>query len=188
MAACPRRFGLVAAATLIGFALSAGPLLAAGDPEPRTPPEPKPAPSTGASDQKSDQKKSTTKKKSDQRSEQQFIDGYRAARALVLEGKYAEGLAAFRALGHDDSAEVANYVGYTYRKLGDYDASRVWYEKALAADPNHVRTWQYYGMWHAEQGNVLKAKDFLEKVRLICGTGCQEYQDLKGGIEGTVSY
>jgi tetratricopeptide (TPR) repeat protein len=189
MAARPRRFGLVAAATLIGFAISASPLLAAGDPEPRTPPEPKQEAPPRASDQKAKpDQKSTTKKKPDQRSEQQFIDGYRAARALVLAGKYAEGLAAFRALGHDDSAEVANYVGYTYRKLGDYDASRMWYEKALAADPNHVRTWQYYGMWHAEQGNVLKAKDFLEKVRLLCGTGCQEYQDLKGGIEGTVSY
>ena len=190
MAACPRRFGLVAAATLIGFAISAGPLLAAGDPEPRMPPEPKQEAPPRASDQKSKpEQKSTTKKKNDQRSEQEFLDGYRAARALVLAGRYAEGLAAFRALGHDESPEVANYVGYTYRKLGDYDASRVWYERALAADPDHVRTWEYYGMWHAEQGNLLKAKDFLEKVKLLCGsTTCQEYQDLKGAIEGTVTY
>jgi hypothetical protein len=30
-------------------------------------------------------------------------------------------------------------------------------------------------MWQAEQGNVLKAKDDLEKVRLICGTACRAY-------------
>jgi hypothetical protein len=26
--------------------------------------------------------------------------------------------------------------------------------------------WSYYGMWHAEQGNLLKARDDLEQVRL----------------------
>src|SRR6266536_2251757 len=114
---------------------------------------------------------------------------YRAARALALGGKYEEAIAAFRALDHDDSAEVANYIGYANRKLGNYEAARIWYEKALAADPNHVRTWQYYGMWHVEQGNVLKAQDFLEKIRSICGgSACKEYADLKAAIEGNISY
>jgi len=40
-----------------------------------------------------------------------------------------------------------------------------------------------------EQGNMLKAADFLEKIEAICGNKtCQEYQDLKGGMEGTVTY
>jgi len=43
-------------------------------------------------------------------------------------------------------------------------------------------------MWQVEQGNMLKAGDMLEKIRLICGTDCKEYQDLKGGMEGTVTY
>ena len=48
------------------------------------------------------------------------------------------------------------------------------YERALAADPNHAVTWSYYGMWQAEQGNALNAKDDLEKVRLIRGnTDCR---------------
>ena len=98
-------------------------------------------------------------------------------------------MAAFKALGRDDSAEVANYIGYTQRKLGNYELAKVWYDKALAIDPKHVRTWQYYGMWHVEQGNMLKASEYLETIRLICGgTGCQEYQDLKGGMEGRISY
>jgi tetratricopeptide (TPR) repeat protein len=178
-----RRLGALAATVLFGLAVSLGPMLAAGDPEPRTSPEPK------GSAPKGDKQKSGQKKKKDQRSEQEFIDGYRAARALVLDGKYEEGIAAFKALGRDDSAEVANYIGYANRKLGNYDLAKVWYEKALAIDPNHVRTWQYYGMWHVEQGNMLKAADFLEKIRLICGgAGCQEFQDLKGAMEGTVVY
>jgi tetratricopeptide (TPR) repeat protein len=179
-----RRLGALAATVLFALALSFGPVLAAGDPDPRPSPEPKSgAPKPGI--QKSGQKK----KKNHRSEQQQFIDGYRAARALVLDGKYEEAIAAFKALGRDDSAEVANYIGYANRKLGNYELAKVWYDKALEIDPNHVRTWQYYGMWHVEQGNMLKAADFLEKIRLICGgTGCQEYQDLKGGMEGTVVY
>jgi tetratricopeptide (TPR) repeat protein len=182
-----RRLGALAATVLFGLAVSLGPVLAAGDPEPRTSPEPKSGGAAKGGNQKSGQKKK--KNHGTELQQQQFIDGYRAARALVLDGKYEEGIAAFKALGHDDSAEVANYIGYANRKMGNYDLAKVWYDKALAIDPNHVRTWQYYGMWHVEQGNMLKAADFLEKIRLICGgTGCQEYQDLKGAMEGTVVY
>ena len=181
-----RRLGALAATVLFGLAVCLGPVVAAGDPDPKTSPEPK---GSGAKGGKSIQKSGQKKKKNQGSELQQFIDGYRAARALVLDGKYEEGIAAFKALGRDDSAEVANYIGYANRKLGNYELAKVWYDKALALDPNHVRTWQYYGMWHVEQGNMLKAADFLEKIRLICGgTGCQEYQDLKGGMEGTVVY
>ena len=182
-----RRLGALAATVLFGLAVSLGPVLAAGDPDPRPSAEPKGGATKGSGQT---YKKSGQKKKKNQGTElQKFIDGYHAARALVLDGKYEEGIAAFKALGHDDSAEVANYIGYANRKLGNYELAKVWYDKALAIDPNHVRTWQYYGMWYVEQGNMLKAADFLEKIRLICGgTGCKEFQDLKGAMEGTVSY
>jgi hypothetical protein len=42
-------------------------------------------------------------------------------------------------------------------------------------------------MWHAEQGNLLKAQDILEKVRSICGTECKNTRS-SGVIEGTVVY
>ena len=108
---------------------------------------------------------------------------------MILDGKYEDGIKAMHALGQDEHPDVANYIGYSYRKLGDFDQSKHWYELALAADPKHARTWSYYGMWHAEQGNRLKAEDYLQKVKLICGTeSCQEYLQLKAVIDGTGSY
>jgi tetratricopeptide (TPR) repeat protein len=95
---------------------------------------------------------------------------------------------AYQASGYDDNADVATLLGYASRKLSRYDDAKMWYERALAADPNHAVTWSYYGMWQAEQGNVLKAKDDLEKVRLICGTDCKAFQMLKDAIDGTVTY
>ena len=119
----------------------------------------------------------------------QFLREYRAGRELILAGHYREGISAMHAIGHDEHPDVANYIGYAYRKLGDYDNSKLWYEKALAADPNHVRTWSYYGMWQMEQGNRLKALEDLQKVQLICGnTSCEEYRQLKDVIDGKASY
>jgi len=175
------RLGVLAATVPFALAVSLGAALAAGgEPDTRYPP-PKSAP---PSDQKA-----TKSRKPDKKAEQMFIYGYRAARLLVLAGEYETGIAAFKALGSDENPDVANYIGYANRKLGNYELARVWYEKALASNPNHVRTWQYYGMWQVEQGNMLKAADFLEKIRLTCGgTDCQEYQDLKAGMEGKISY
>ena len=176
------RLAVLTAASLFTLSLGIGSVFAAGEPDPR----PTNPPSRSSGEPKA---KTGSKKKKDQKSEQEFRNEYRAAYALVQDGKYAEAFAAFKALDEDDHPDVANYLGYTARKLGNYDLSKVWYERALASDPKHVRTWQYYGMWHVEQGNMLKAADFLEKIEAICGNkACKEYQDLKGGIEGTVTY
>jgi tetratricopeptide (TPR) repeat protein len=132
-------------------------------------------------------KKKVKKKKTS--SDEEFLKGYHAAYALIYDkGDYAGGIEALRALGYDDNADVATLLGYASRKLGRYDDSKFWYERALAADPDHAVTWSYYGMWQAEQGNVLKAKDDLEKVRLICGTDCKAYKMLKDVIDGTATY
>jgi tetratricopeptide (TPR) repeat protein len=72
-----------------------------------------------------------------------------------------------RALGHDDHPNVGDLIGYSYRKLGDYKFSQVWYERALKADPNHVLTWQYYGLWQIEQGNRSGARK-CRKARHRC--------------------
>jgi TolA-binding protein len=180
------RLGMLTAASLFAMSISGiGVVFAAGDPEP--PSSRNPGPITQPAAPKGT-KDTSTKPKKKKTTEQEFRDGYRAAYALVQAGDYKAAFVAFQELDADDTPDVANYMGYTARKMGDYDLSKYWYERALASDPKHVRTWQYYGMWQVEQGNMLKAADYLENIRLICGTTCKEYQDLKGGMEGTVAY
>jgi tetratricopeptide (TPR) repeat protein len=185
-------------AALLGFAASAAlstpAALAMGTESPGANPAPKAdAKPADAKPKKADEdKRAKTKKddkKDEKKSETDFLNGYRAARALIVDGHYQEGIAAMHALGRDEHPDVANYIGYANRKLGNYDDSKYWYEKALAAAPDHARTWSYYGMWHAEQGNRLKAEDFLAKVKLICGSAdCREYRELREVIDGTASY
>jgi tetratricopeptide (TPR) repeat protein len=134
-------------------------------------------------------KKKKAPKKDEKKSEQQFIDGYKSAHAMIYKRhQYAAAIDKLKSLGRDENADVANLIGYSSRKLGRYEDSKTWYERALAADPAHARTWSYYGMWHAEQGNLLKARDYLAKVETLCGTKCREYTELKGVIAGTRTY
>jgi tetratricopeptide (TPR) repeat protein len=133
----------------------------------------------------SDSKK--TKKKSDQSSNidnSGFIAGYRAAYATIYDrNDYTSAIGQLKALGQDDRADVANLIGYSYRKLGDYKLAQVWYERALKADPNHVRTWQYYGLWQLEQGNRDQAQYHLNRIAQLCGTDCTEYRSLAAALE-----
>jgi tetratricopeptide (TPR) repeat protein len=171
-------------AVILAAAVSGAPQLAAAMGAPS------PSDSQGSSSgSKPSDSKSGKKKKNDKSSSKDFIDGYHAAYALIYDkDDYQAGITALRALDHDNNADVATLLGYANRKLGRYDDAKYWYDKALAADPKHALTWSYYGMWHAEQGNLLKAKDDLEQVRLICGTECKEYVALKDVIDGTRSY
>ena len=113
-----------------------------------------------------------------------FLSRYRTAYATIYDKHdYAAAIDQLKALGHDDRASVANLIGYSYRKLGDYKLSQVWYERALKADPNHVKTWQYYGLWQLEQGNRDQAQYHLNKIAQLAGAGSAEYRSLAAAME-----
>ena len=130
---------------------------------------------------------SKDKKKNDKSSsidDPKFIEGYRTAYTTIYDrNDYASAIEQLKALGHDDRADVANLIGYSYRKLGDYKVSQIWYERALKADPDHVRTWQYYGLWQLEQGNRDSAQYHLTRIGELCGTDCAEYRSLAAALE-----
>jgi tetratricopeptide (TPR) repeat protein len=113
-----------------------------------------------------------------------FSRGYRAAYATIYDrNDYAAAIGQLKALGHDDSAAVANLIGYSYRKLGDYKVSQIWYERALKADPDHVKTWQYYGLWQVEQGNRDQAQYHLSRIAALAGADSEEYRSLAAALE-----
>ena len=177
-----RHAGVLAAAALLVTAISIKPVtvFAMGTDNP---------PPTDDGKKKKKKDNNAIEQQEQQLAQEKFLREYRAARQLILDGNYQAGIAAMHALGHDEHPDVANYIGYANRKMGNYDQSKIWYEAALKADPNHVRTWSYYGMWQMEQGNRLKALEDLQKVQLICGnTTCEEYRQLKAVIDGTATY
>jgi tetratricopeptide (TPR) repeat protein len=108
---------------------------------------------------------------------------YRSAYATIYDRKdYSTAIGQLKEMGRDDNASVATLIGYSYRKLGDYRLAQIWYERALKADPNHVKTWQYYGLWQVEQGNRDQAQYHLTKIAQLAGTGSEDYRSLAAAI------
>jgi Flp pilus assembly protein TadD len=158
---------------------AAGMKLQSADPGQAKPPRVKKRP---ASEGKT---KAPETKAPEKKSEQLFIEGYRHAYDLIYrQQNYADAITALRALQRDDNPDVANLIGFASRKLGRTEDARVWYEKALASDPRHTRTWQYYGMWHLERGDRAKAEEHLKAIEAICGTACDDYASLKLALAG----
>ena len=165
---------IISSPSIPAFAAGGG-----GDSPSATPPPP----DTRSAPKSSSKAKKKTNKQSSV-DDDAFRQGYKAAHATVYErGDYAVAIDQLKALRHDDNPSVANLIGYSYRKLGDYKLSQTWYERALKADPNHVLTWQYYGLWQIEQGNRDQASYHLARIAAICGTGCEEYRSLAAALE-----
>jgi hypothetical protein len=142
-----------------------------------------------AADTKAPDTKPAETKPGDKKSDLDFRSGYKLAYdAIYNRQDYAGGIAILRTLGHDNHPDVANLIGFSSRKLGRTEDAKIWYETALAADANHTRTWQYYGMWHLERGDRTTAEQHLEKIRLICGQGCEDYTSLRDALNGNMTY
>jgi tetratricopeptide (TPR) repeat protein len=153
------------------------PAYAAGGSDTPTPP-----PATDTKGTKDKKKKSETRNSNTENAA--FLANYRAAYATIYDKQdYTAAITQLKALGQDDRADVANLIGYSYRKLGDYKVSQIWYERALKADPAHVRTWQYYGLWQVEQGNRDQAQYHLNKIAMLSGKDSAEYKSLAAALE-----
>ncbi len=80
------------------------------------------------------------------------------------------------------TASTHNYLGFAYRKLGDFDNAFKHYAIALKLDPEHRGAHEYAGQTYLEVGNLEMAKKHLDALDRICFFGCEEYDDLKAAV------
>lgn len=105
------------------------------------------------------------------------------AYALAKEGRYDEALAMLDTVKDQNTAEVLNYRGYATRKLGRTDEGISYYLKSVQLDPKYAKVREYLGEAYVIKGQIDLAKDQLATIQSLCGTGCEEYQDLHEAIE-----
>ena len=113
--------------------------------------------------------------------EPNFVAGQKA-----LEAKdYKTALVALKkALDVDkNNPDVHNYLGYSYRNLGDYDNAFKHYEQALMLSPGHKAAHEYIGEAYLIKNDLAKAEEHLNKLRALCMTGCSEMSLLKEKID-----
>ena len=81
-----------------------------------------------------------------------------------------------------NNAEVLNYRGYATRKLGRTDEGISYYLQSVKLDPQYAKVREYLGEAYVIKGQLDMAKDQLATIKTICGTDCEEYQDLNAAI------
>ena len=81
-----------------------------------------------------------------------------------------------------NQADTLNYLGFTTRKLGDYENGEKYYLQGLEIEPNHVGINEYLGELYVATNRLNLAK---ERLKILENCNCKEYTQLKQVIEGT---
>jgi Tfp pilus assembly protein PilF len=83
-----------------------------------------------------------------------------------------------------NDADVHSLLGFSYRKLGQFDKAMEHYGLALKIEPNHRGAHEYMGELHLEQNRLADAEKELQALSKACPWfgKCEEYEDLKAAI------
>jgi tetratricopeptide (TPR) repeat protein len=100
------------------------------------------------------------------------------AYALAKAGRYTEALAVLDLMKDPNTAVALNYRGYATRRMGKVDEGIGYYLKSVALDPRYAQVREYLGEAYLIKGDAASAKAQLRAIKGICGTTCEEYQDL----------
>ena len=80
-----------------------------------------------------------------------------------------------------DNADTLNYLGFTTRKLGDFENGEKYYLQGLAINPKHIGINEYLGELYVATNRHNLA---VERLEVLSGCNCKEYEDLKAIIAG----
>ena len=80
-----------------------------------------------------------------------------------------------------NKADTLNYLGFTTRKLGDFENGEKYYLQGLAINPYHIGINEYLGELYVATNRHNLA---VERLEVLKGCDCREYEDLKAIIAG----
>ncbi len=80
-----------------------------------------------------------------------------------------------------NKADTLNYLGFTTRKLGDFENGEKYYLQGLAINPYHIGINEYLGELYVATNRHNLA---VERLDVLKGCDCKEYDDLKAIIAG----
>ena len=77
--------------------------------------------------------------------------------------------------------DTLNYLGFTTRKLGDFENGEKYYLEGLTISPYHIGINEYLGELYVTTGRHNLA---VERLQVLEGCDCKEYDQLKAIIAG----
>ena len=83
-----------------------------------------------------------------------------------------------------NKADTLNYLGFTTRKLGDFENGEKFYLQGLKIDPKHIGINEYLGELYVATNRHNLA---VERLEVLKNCNCKEYDQLKAVIAGEKS-
>tara|TARA_X000000950_G_scaffold248697_1_gene307992 strand:+ start:156 stop:644 length:489 start_codon:yes stop_codon:yes gene_type:complete len=80
--------------------------------------------------------------------------------------------------------DTLNYLGFTTRKLGDFENGEKFYLQGLKIDPKHIGINEYLGELYVATNRHNLA---VERLEVLKSCNCKEYEQLKAVIAGEKS-
>jgi len=109
---------------------------------------------------------------------------YAAGVAAVKAKNFPEAVAKLKIAErrNPDSADLHNFLGYSYRNLKQFDLAFTHYKRSLALDPRHRGAHEYIGEAYLMVGDLPSAEQHLAALKGICLLGCEELADLEKAV------
>ena len=74
-----------------------------------------------------------------------------------------------------NNPDILNYMGFTSRKIGNFDEAEKYYLMGLKMSPNHNGINEYLGELYVQTNRIDKAK---ERLAVLKNCKCEEYKEL----------
>ena len=72
--------------------------------------------------------------------------------------------------------DILNYMGYTSRKVGNFEVAEKFYLQGLSIKPNHNGINEYLGELYVQTNRIDKAN---ERLAILKNCNCDEYKELE---------
>ena len=110
---------------------------------------------------------------------------YAAGKAAIEMKNWGEAVTRFqKAVVRDpDSADLHNYLGYSYRNLKQMDLAFKFYKRSIELNPRHRGAHEYIGEAYLMVKDLVNAERHLAALRDICLLPCEELGDLEKAIK-----
>ena len=108
---------------------------------------------------------------------------YGAVREFAYAGDYAAAARALDAMSDQQDDRVLTYRGFILRKTGDFDAAMVYYQQAIATNPDNLLVRSYMGQGLVTVGRRAEAREQLAEIRARGGAGSWPETALLAAVE-----
>ncbi len=112
---------------------------------------------------------------------------YDTVRELAYAGRLDEAQGVLRIMDQDDD-RVMTYWGFTHRKMGNLTLAQMFYDQAIAANPDNILARSYMAQGYVTQGRTEEAIAQYREIVARGGAGSWAEESLRTALETGITF